>query len=134
MASVKEQIKRSLEKSNKIKNSTNEDEFKSTHNLPFETAPHFMEGFMNYRVGTCTGIYCWNEKCYMILAVGNSKEGNGHLQDVFDWFENSCKRDKRHLMVLEVWNKRFMKHLIEKRGFIPCGDTEHVIKFLKDIK
>jgi len=134
MPSVKEQIKRSLEKSNKIKSSTKEEDFKSTNNLQLEVAKHFMEGFMNYRVGTCTGIYCWDEKSYMILAVGNDKEGNGNLQDVFDWFENSCKRDKKHLMVLEVWNKRFMKHLIEKRGFMPCGDTEHVIKFLEDIK
>jgi len=133
MPSVKEQIKRSLEKSNKIKSSTEQEDFKSTNNLQFEVAKHFMEGFMNYRVGTCTGVYCWNEKAYMILSVGNNKEGNGHIQDVFDWFENSCKRDKKHLMVLEVWNKRFKNHLIEKRGFMPCGE-EHVIKFLEDIK
>lgn len=125
MASIKEEIRRRMEKENKVNDNA---EFKSTHNLPFETAPHFMPEFVNYRVGTCTGIYCYNEKCYMILAVGNDKEGNGHLEDVFDWFINSCIRDKKHLMVLEVWNERFKKHLIEKRGFIPSGE-EHVIKF-----
>jgi len=130
--SVKKQIKRSLEKTNKIKNNP-DIEFKSTHDLPFEIAPHFEEGFLNYRVGTCTGVYCWNEKCYMILAIGNDKEGNGHLQDVFDWFENSCKLDKKNLMVLEIMNDRFKKHLLEKRGFIPCGE-KNVIKFLEDIK
>lgn len=130
MASVKEEIKRNLKKSNKI---NNEHEFKSTHSIAFEVAPHFMPDFLYFRVGTIDGIYCWSEKSYMILAITNEKKGNGHLQDVFDWFENSCKRDKKNLMVLEVWNKRFKKHLIKKRGFVPC-DKDHVIKFLKDIK
>lgn len=132
MPSLKQQIAKNIDKTNGIKHKKNV-EFKSTNNLPFETAPHFMPEFVNFRVGTCTGIYCSSEKNYMILAIGNSESGNGHIQDVFDWFENSCKRDKKNLMIIEIMNPRFMKHLIEKRNFIEV-DKQTVIKNLKDIK
>jgi hypothetical protein len=93
-------------------------EFKSTNNLLFEVAPGpYHTDFPAYRVGTCTGIYTYNENEYVIVGVANNKKGNGHLNDVFEWFENSCKRDNKDLVVAEIMNKSFMKHLIEKRGF-----------------
>jgi len=131
MPSVKEIIKRNIEKSNRLKN--DEIEFKSTHNLPFETASFYHNSATRFRVGTCTGIFSFDGDNYIIIGIGNDKQGNGHLQDVFDWFENSCKRDKRNLIVAELMNERFMKHLIEKRGFIAI-DNNNVIKYLEKIK
>ena len=131
MPSLKEQIKRSLEKANKL--NRGEIQFKSTHNLLFETAPFYTNDVIRFRVGTCTGIFSFDGDNYIIIGIGNDKQGNGHLQDVFDWFENSCKRDKKNLMVVEIMNKRFMKHLIEKRGFTAI-DNNNVIKIFKDKK
>jgi hypothetical protein len=128
MPSIKEQIKRNIEKGNKLKKG--EVEFKSTHNLYFETAPFYHPSATRFRVGTCTGIFSCDGDNYIIIGIGNDKQGNGHLQDVFDWFENSCKRDKKNLMVVEIMNKPFMKHLIEKRGF-KAIDNNNVIKYFK---
>ncbi len=125
MPSIKEQIRKNIDKTNRLRDG--EVEFKSTHNLPFEVAQYIMPDVLAYRVGTCDGIYSWTEKEYIIIGIGNSKQGNGHLDDVFEWFENSCKRDKKDLMVAEIVNNRFMNHLIEKRGFIAI-DKENVIK------
>lgn len=95
---------------------TTEPEFKSTNELEFLCARHWMKGFIAYKVGTCHGIYTSDENNFQILAVVNESPGNGHLQDVFDWFENSCIRDKKGLMFMEVWNPGLKNHLI-KRGF-----------------
>lgn len=104
------------------------EEFKTTHNLPFESAPWLTPHFIRFRVGTCTGLWTSENKTYDILAIENAEPGNGHLNDVFEWFENSCKRDGKKLRVLEVWNKGFLKHLVEKRGFSLIEGTENVIK------
>ena len=130
MPSTKQSIKRSIDKSNKLKDDA---EFKSTHNLPFEIAPFYADNVLRYRVGTCTGIYNWDANNYTIIAITNDNKGNGHLQDVFEWFENSCKRDKKNLLVAEIMNKGFMKHLIEKRGF-DLINGNYAIKLLKEIK
>ncbi len=87
-------------------------EFKTTNNLNFEG--------------------CW--KCegasYKILAVINNSPGNGHLTDVLEWFERSCRRDKKSLMICEFFlNKGFKKHLIEKRGFENYGVDDVIKKF-----
>lgn len=66
---------------------------------------------------------------YYILSIINDKPGNGHLDDVFEWFENSCKRDGRNLLVLECFNEEFYDHLISKRNFLPIGNNkENCIK------
>jgi hypothetical protein len=129
MASVKKQLERSIEKTNKIKSI----EFKSTNNLLFETAPFYTPDVTRFIVGTCSGIYSCEGSKYVIIGIANRQPGNGHLQDVFDWFENSCKRDKKDLMVAELMNERFKKHLIEKRGFKLINDN-YAVKYLKDIK
>lgn len=106
--------------------------FKSTHNLPFEQGGSFMgEGSpLLWKIGTCHGLwYPDDEKLqYVLLAVTNDEQGNGHFTDVLEWFENSCKRDQRDFVVAEVWNKRLRKHLIEKRGFKPIEHSDSVIK------
>lgn len=98
-----------------------ESNFKSTNNLDFEAAPWVTSHFIRFRVGTCEGLWRSTDESYDILAIHNNFPGNGHIQDVFDWFERSCKKDGKKLMVLEVWNSDFKKHLIEKRGFAESG-------------
>lgn len=106
------------------------DTFQSTHSLPFEQAGHFMgpDSPLLWRIGTCHGLWYPTEKEYVLLAVHNDEIGNGHFTDVMEWFENSCKRDKKDFIVGEVWNKRLKKHLIEKRGFIAIEHSDSVIK------
>ena len=113
--------------------------FQSTHNLEFlsrEWHPLGVVGFLDgdgwqeFKIGTCCGQWRAVNGAYEILSVINETPGNGHLQDVFDWFENSCKRDKRDLVILEVWNEKFLKHLIEKRGFEQIPMTLNVKKSL----
>lgn len=103
--------------------------FKSTHNLPFMTAPWeynvcpeiYIERF---KVGTCQGIYQISAESYAIIAIDNKQPGNGHLNDVFEWFENGCKRDGKSLKVLELFNERFENHLKTKRGFTGTYNLE----------
>ena len=102
--------------------------FKSTHNLAFKIAKYPIQLVSNvewiaFKIGTCEGLFCFNGVCYQILAINNKEMNNGHFQDVLDWFENSCKRDKVSLQFLQIMNKRFKKHLVEKRGFVLLGDN-----------
>ena len=105
--------------------------FKSTHNLEFLQGPRFMgsESPYLFRIGTCHGLWYSKPDAHVLLAVVNDTKGNGHFDDVIEWFENSCKRDKLNFVIAEVWNKRLLKHLIEKRGFTAIEGTENVIKY-----
>lgn len=113
------------------------------HNLPFEAAPwepsftnffpqlvanimRIKQPIVAFRVGTCEGIYTVRNGAYQIIAVQNSNPGNGHFDDVLQWFENSCKRDKKDLMFIEIMNPDFGRHLCLKRGFKQKGS--HAIK------
>lgn len=100
--------------------------FASTHKLPFEAAPWEFNDLLpvspdspilRFRIGTCEGIFFSDKESYTIIAIDNKYPGNGHLQDVFDWFENSCKRDKKSLRFVDIINHRFLKHLKEKQSF-----------------
>lgn len=113
---------------------------KTTHNLDFECAPWeplpglpYAADYQRFRIGTCEGLWSSDKSNYIILAIENSCPGNGHLKDVFEWFENSCKRDKKDLLVMEIMNENFKRHLITKCKFRPYG-TDHAIKKLKDMK
>ena len=101
---------------------------KTKHNLDFESRPWLGE-IQEFQIGTCTGQWFPMGKSYCILSVVNSEMGNGHLDDVFEWFEYSCKRDGYSLKVLSVMNKRFEKHLKEKRGFVGIGEDNYEKKF-----
>lgn len=103
------------------------------HKLDFECAPWegsllIKSDFMRFRVGTCEGLWQSTGSSYDILAVTNSSPGNGHFEDVLEWFEHSCRRDFKDLQILEVWNKRLLAHLISKRGFDVVKGTENVIR------
>ena len=110
--------------------------FVSTHKLEFEVAPFKYNlsnpPFMRFRIGQCSGIYRSNDGNYEILGVHNNTPGNGHFEDVLDWFYMSCKRDKQNLVILELINNRFKKHLIDKRGFVLTNETT-AVKFYKDM-
>lgn len=88
-----------------------------------------------FKIGTVTGLWQTIQSpipAYQILSFLNRSPGNGHLEDVFQWFENSCKRDNYCLIILEVWNQTFKKHLIEKRGFqLYQKEDESLIKIFK---
>jgi len=101
---------------------------KTTHDLHFEIAPWITPDFDRFRVGTCTGIWSSDEQYYSILGIDNSDKGNGHFEDVLQWFESSCKRDKKDFRILEVWNEDLKQHLITKRGFEAIPETSHVVK------
>ena len=91
--------------------------FQSEHKLDFEVAKWIMGPYMRFRIGTCHGLWGVTKTSYDILVIKNDVKGNGHLDDMFQWFENSCKRDNRDLKILEIWNSKFKTHLINKRGF-----------------
>lgn len=74
-----------------------------------------------YRVGTCIGIYRARGIAYELLAIENSKPGNGHVEAVFSWFFKSCKRDKMHFVILSVMNDGFARKLIN-HGFTKFGE------------
>jgi hypothetical protein len=110
-------------------------EVQTIHKLSFELAgwPHgtpvHAATYLAFRVGTCRGLYTATREEYQIIAIENDRSGNGHLDDVFEWFENSCKRDHKHLRVCAIWNLKFKKHLLKKRGFVQAADDkEDVIK------
>src|ERR1700683_705260 len=105
--------------------------FRSAHNLIFEMCEfEYDPTFYRFRIGTCDGLWTTEGKAYIIVAVRNSQPGNGHFEDVLQWFENSCRRDGYNLRIAEFFNPRLKAHFIEKRGFKPYGinDVEKIFK------
>lgn len=102
-------------------------QFTTIHKLDFLTCLWERDHEWNrFKIGTCDGLWRATFVTYDILVVNNELPGNGHFEDVFQWFENSCRRDGKMLRIMEVWNKRLKRHLIEKRGFECIG--EHCVK------
>jgi hypothetical protein len=102
---------------------------KTLHDLPFEAARWKIPEFICYRVGTCHGLYGSTEKTYDIINVHNAAPGNGHFEDVLQWFEASCRRDGKSLRIIWVLTERFKQHLIEKRGFVEDGPDDVIKHF-----
>ncbi len=99
------------------------------HNLDFESADWPRNPAIKvFRVGTCEGQWIATDMAFCIMSVINSKPGNGHLEDVFEWFEYACKTQGKALMILEFFNDRFKKHCIDKRGFTSIPGKNDVIK------
>lgn len=113
---------------------TGQDRFTSTHNLDFEVGPWPFSGYKRFRVGTVEGLWGNDEKHFIILALDNSNPGNGHFDDVLEWFEYSCRREAKDLMVDECWNEDLKEHLIKKRGFKPVDGRNAVVKDVRDMK
>lgn len=108
----------------------------TTHKLDFGSCPWInpltkqpSEDWMLYKIGTVTGQWGCTPDAYIILSFLNHNPGNGHLDDVFEWFEHSCRRDKRNLIIMDIMNSRFLMHLLAKRGFTQLdSECNHVIK------
>ncbi len=99
----------------------------TTHNLNFEASESFLGRL--FRVGTCEGQWGGTADSLYILSVINNEPNNGHLNDVFEWFEYSCKQHHLNLLVLECFNSDFYDHLITKRGFVKLDEgRKNVIK------
>lgn len=102
------------------------------HRLEFLSTnePVSLDGtFLAFKVGTCHGLWRPTSKYYDILAIINDEPGNGHLNDVFEWFEASCRRDGKSFRILEIWNERFKTHLLTKRGFRKAGKNNAIKHF-----
>lgn len=98
------------------------------HNLDFEAREWPRDKrVMEFKVGTCHGQYAIVDKKLTIISIINDTPGNGHLEDVFEWFEFAAKAQGVDLMIAEFMNDRFKKHCIEKRGYRPFGN-DNVIK------
>lgn len=108
-------------------------EFQSTHKLDFLSAhwsnPFNSEGWQVFKIGTCDGQWVATKDTYDILTVINQSPGNGHFNDVIEWFENSCKRDKKSLRILEVWNTKLALHLVTKKGFTNQRGDNYIKRF-----
>ena len=103
---------------------------KTTHNLDFEARPWFRDKRVTeFKVGTCHGQYAFVEGKLTMISVINDKPGNGHLDDVFEWFEFAAEAQGVDFMIAEFMNPRFKKHCIKKRGFIPFGKDNVIKKF-----
>ena len=104
------------------------------HKLDFEVAEwKYSDKISLFRVGTCHGQWFWHKMktfgpILCILSIINDEPGNGHLDDVFQWFEESAKRAGCYLMIMDFHNERFKQHCIEKRGFTEVPGTDHVVK------
>jgi hypothetical protein len=101
-------------------------EFESKHKLPFMSAEYdqpLQDGYNwhRFKVGTCEGLFAFRGNAFYILAIENTVKGNGHFGDVLEWFEHGCKENQCSLVFLEVWNKKLLQHLTEKRGFKQTG-------------
>ncbi len=102
---------------------------RTTHNLDFEARPwHRNERITEFKVGTCHGQYTTIKKSLVLISIINDTPGNGHLNDVFEWFEYSARVNKMPLVITDFFNLRFKKHCIEKRGFKEVPKTNNVIK------
>jgi hypothetical protein len=104
---------------------------RTTHNLDFGACPDpYDSNVVRFKIGTCHGQYFSTPLAFCILSIINDKPGNGHLTDVWEWFEYACRRDKRILMVCEFMNDRFKEHCIQKRGFFAIPGTNDIAKVI----
>lgn len=114
------------------------DKFKTTNDQPFYSAPYQrplnFEDYQQFKVGTMYGLWKWESDKFVILAFLNNNPGNGHLEDTLDWFMCSSVCAQVPLVIRSVDNTRFLKHLIDKRGFVLLNDGPDVIKSLKQIE
>lgn len=102
---------------------------KTKHNLDFEAVPWPRNPFIIvFRVGTCHGQYDMDDKQLRLISVINESQGNGHLEDVFEWFEYASKVNELDFIICEFFNERFKRHCIEKRGFRELPGTNDLIK------
>lgn len=104
----------------------------TSNSLSFDVHPYnkpFPRGYFweCFEVGTCNGLFFKTPTSINIYSICNKEANNGHLNDVFEWFDYFCKRDNKDFIIMDVFNRNFKKHLIEKREF-ESFESDHVIK------
>ena len=110
-------------------------EFKTSNNLDIEITvtdmPYEDCGFWKqFNIGTCIGTFGEQEHYIEIFGISNKNKGNGHLNDVLEYFEYICVKKNKNLYITHFENQGFKNHLINKRGF--AGQGNSVIKnFIK---
>ena len=77
-----------------------------TPDIPFESTEQTYRNsdYLHFRVGTCHGLWRATDHSYEILAVHNRAKGNGHFKAALWWFEQSCRRDGKTLLLRQVFN------------------------------
>lgn len=92
--------------------------FTTVHKLDFLSCPWERDPEWNrFKIGTCHGLWRATAFSYDILAIQNDTPGNGHFEDVMQWFEHACRREHRLFRIMQVWNEELLQHLVYKRGF-----------------
>ena len=71
------------------------------------------EDWREFLIGSVKGIYFTKDKTYNIVAIQNTKGGNGHFSKALEWFEKSAKRDKYGVAFLETLNPKLGNKLSE---------------------
>ena len=91
----------------------------TTLDLPFDKNSNWK----NFKLGSCQGQFGEDEIDVEIFGILNKDKGNGDFEKVIAWFENYCKENKKALLISHIENERLRSHLINKRGFIPIGNS-----------
>lgn len=82
--------------------------------------------WQEFIIGTCRGQWRSTTGSFEILSVINDNPGNGHFEDVLDWFFVSCVRARYRLKIFLVHNEKFRRHLMQKRGFSSDGVNVYI--------
>lgn len=107
--------------------------FRSTHGLKFKTMPHIIAGAFTgaerFEIGTVHGI--WNVSTFSVdvFACINDEPGNGHMDDVFEWFFSIATERGLPVRVTNVSSEDFRQQLIDKWLFVPTKDHDTLIRF-----
>jgi hypothetical protein len=100
--------------------------------MPFkpELSP-LTDDVYRFFVGTCNGIFDVNAEGVNIIGITNENPGNGHVDDVFEWFEYAAAGADTRLWVREIYNQRFKQRCLTKRGFIQSSNPMDIYKDFK---
>lgn len=71
----------------------------------------------DFKCGSVHGLYRPHDHEFQILAVVNTKNGNGHFEKMMEWFMKSATREHYNLSFLDVENPVLFKRLIGM-GFV----------------
>lgn len=108
--------------------------FKSSHKLKFFTAPHIVggapSGMEKFEIGTVHGLWVQSRMSIDIFACINDEPGNGHMDDVFEWFFEIAKEGALAVRIVNVSAVKFRNDLIEKWGFTPTDTFDTLVKFV----
>ena len=69
-----------------------------------------------FHCGSCRGIYKFRESRIEILAIQNTKKGNGDFDKTLAYFFKSCEMHNLELVFLQVGNRRLREKLL-RLGF-----------------